>query len=691
MPSAESTSTDDGSSGLPQVRGPSTSFPLGRFTSRPAAVAWRIGIPLALIVLVLLAFMPALGAGFVGWDDDDLLITNTEYRGFTADSIGWMSTTLYAGHFQPLTWLSYALDYAIWNGHPLGYHLTNVLLHILTALSFYWTARLLLAIATNTQGGTKSKSLVLSAAFAAAVFAAHPLRVESVAWIAERRDVLGGFLYVAAVGCYLRYAGVPRGAGDLAGVSLDATSWRRPFYVAAVLLGLFSLLAKAAAITLPFVLLVLDVYPLRRLRPPGGSGRASGGRLLIEKIPFLILAAGAGAIALIAQARSEALYTLAGHDLFSRFAQATYGVVFYVWKSILPTGLGPLYNIPPREVLLGGMLWWSLLVVAALVVAAVWLRRRWPAIPAALVAYVIILTPVLGFTQSGPQLVADRYSYLACMSFAVLGGAWLIRAMDRGSWWSRLPGTQGRLLLGLVVAALIAVLEQATFRQADYWQSPRRLWFRGVQVSPNSAVAHTNYADALANEASLEAHEFAALHYQKALELDPDDPVALHHYGDILRRFGETDAAIEHYLRALQLKPNRARACYSLAELFVGADRADLAVKVLRDGARRNPKKLYLIDYLARLLASHPDEQIRNGAEALEWAEHLSRVYNDTHVPSLMTLATALAEVGRYDEAVEMTELAMALADEQQSDQYLHRLRVRLDLFREGRAYHEGP
>ena len=671
MPEGEPATTDDGTyvSALPGV-------PPQGSRVRPTSLLLRVGVPVGLVILILLAFMPALDAGFVHWDDDDLLLLNTRYRELSGESLHWMFSTSYAGHFQPLTWLSYTLDYALWDGSPFGYHLTNVLLHVLTALAFYLVVRRLLAVAPGESGIARSAPYVLSAGLAAALFAVHPLRAESVAWIAERRDVLGGFLYVAAVGCYLRYVGEPPGA---------PAARRRLFYGAAVGLAVLSLLSKATAMTLPFVLLVLDVYPLRRLAPQRAYGAVSQRLVWLEKLPFLALAVWTAARALHAQAEGGALYGLAQHDTAARLGQACFGLAFYIWKTIWPSGLGPLYEIPPREVLLGPMFWGSLAAIAVLGGVAVKARRRWPAIPAALAVYVVILAPVLGLAQAGPQLVADRYSYLPCMGFAVLGAAWLVRALRRGSWWD-FP--HRRPALGLLAAIVIVALEHATYEQADVWLSPLKLWKRGVQVSPTSPVAHINYADALFANA---APGDAAWHYEKGLELNPHDPVGLHHFADLLYQFGDTEGAIRHYLRSLQVDPNRPRACLSLARLFVDTGQPRLALRVLRDGAERNPDAIGLIDYLARVLASHPDDTVRNGEEAVAWAKHVRDARGATDVPALTTLATALAEAGRFDEAVATAERALLLAEEKTADLHANRLRKRLRMFRDDQPYHLGP
>ncbi|UCC30202.1 MAG: tetratricopeptide repeat protein [Phycisphaerales bacterium] len=643
-----------------------------------APTVWRFIVPVALAVLVAIVFVPALDATFVDWDDDDLLFYNTRYRTLSADSLRWMFTTSFAGHFQPLTWLSYSLDWVLWKHELFGYHLTSVVLHALTAVGLYFLARRLLTADSGDNSAIMSTPVVLSAGFAATLFAVHPLRAESVAWLAERRDVLGGLFYVLAVGCYLRYAGAAHGRR-----ALESVSSGRYWYVAAVASCTLSLLAKASAVTLPLVLVILDVYPLRRWGR-GRNRRSGAGRgTVIDKLPFFVLAVAAGWRAIIAQEEGGALYSFAQHHIWARLAQASYGLMFYLWKTLWPTNLGPIYEIPPRGVLFGPMLWISLVVLATIGFTAMRTRRRLPAIPAALAVYVVVLFPVLGFAQSGPQLVADRYSYLSCMGLAVLAGAGLLRLLQTEA---RRRNRNRRAILSLAAALVLAALARATYAQAGVWLSAGVLWAHGVRVSPNSAVAHTNYADALVRTDVLFTD--AARHYHRALELNPFDPVALHHLADLFRRVGEIDDAIRYYLRALQVDPNRKEACFSLARLLTGTDRPQQAVEVLRDGATRHPEALDLVDYLAQLLSTHRDENVRNGEEAVKWATHVSRAHNDANPKSLLTLATAYAEAGRFDEAADTARRALELAERNGDDRLSSELQRRLTLFHQGRPYH---
>jgi tetratricopeptide (TPR) repeat protein len=630
----------------------------------------RLALPVALVVAVLLAFMPALDAGLVDWDDDDLLFFNEQHRSFDVDSLKWMFTTSFAGHYHPLTWLTYALDWALWKLEWFGYHLTSVLLHAAAAVVFYWLSRRLLACAEGNAGASGSAPIVWSAAWAASLFALHPLRVESATWLAARSNVLSGLLYIVAVGCYIRYAMDIDRANPQQGAS------PRLFYVVSVASCLLSLLAKATAVTLPFVLLILDAYPLRRW--PRRERRTL---LVIDKLPFLGLSVLFAYRAMVARQEGGALYSLVEHDMPARLAQACYGLAFYIWKTLWPSSLGPLYQIPSREVLYGPMLWLSAAAVTTIGIAAFRYRHRLPALPTALAVYVVTLLPVLGLVQSGPQLVADRYSYVPCLALALLGGGLLLRLL-------RAPAIEGhpnrRAGLGMVCFLVVAGLSCMTFLQADYWLSARHLWARGVAVSPDSPIANTNFADVLSQ---MEFYEDAARFYERAIELDPRDAVALDHYARVLERMQRPDAAIAHYLRALRIDPNRVQACFSLGRLLAMRGRAREALVVLRDGARRHPDALGIIDLLAQILSSHPDETVRNGEEAVRWAQRLVSTDKRAHPAALMTLATAYAEAGRYDEAIATAEQGLAVARSESDAQTASQLERRLELFRQQKAY----
>jgi tetratricopeptide (TPR) repeat protein len=441
---------------------------------------------------------------------------------------GWM------GHYQPLSWISLALDALLGGPGPEGgldpapFHATNLALHALAALAVYALARRCLELCGNSGLGALGGS-----AFAALFFALHPLRVESVAWVTERRDVLSAPFFVMAVWCWLgRSRSAPASAlkaRDLAlavalagvalalflgsvdrshpgvlgwgalgagGLALAAAAWlgsvvcaaraapsgARWQLAASAALLLVSLGAKAWGIVMPAVLLVCDAWPLRR--QVGAATSARGWiALLAEKAPFAALSAVFGVLAGWAQgSQAGTLRTLADHGLGERAAQASYGLWFYPSRTLVPVDLGPIYELPRELSLSEPRFLLPALFVAALTAILVMLRKRWPAALAAWIAFAAIVSPVLGVLQSGLQLVADRYAYLSTIPLALLAGAGMAWVLARAP-HARVP----TLALGF---AWVAALAFASRAQSLHWIDSERLWTRAVAVQPASAMAH---------------------------------------------------------------------------------------------------------------------------------------------------------------------------------------------------------
>src|SRR5213594_1373042 len=371
-------------------------------------VSWLAPVLIALVTFA--AFLPTLQNQFVTWDDSKNFLENAHYRGLGWTHIRWMWTT-HLGHYIPLTWMTLGLDYLLWGMNPFGYHLTSLLLHTANAAVFFFVVRRILALALPSPS-ERGHALAVSAGVAALVFAIHPLRVESVAWVTERRDVLSGLFYLSTILMYLQAC--ERGARGRGG------------YWLSVAVFVCALLSKSMVVNLPVVLLILDVYPLRRLGGSIGWWSAPARRVYGEKIPFVLLAAAASAIAVMAQSSVHAAVSLAQLSALDRLAISAYGLGFYLWKMIVPLNLSPLYELRPPVnpgatpfILSYGVI----LAISAIVLA---LRRRVPGLLAAWVVYVVVLLPVLGIVQSGPQIAADRYTYLAGLGWAILAGAGLL-------------------------------------------------------------------------------------------------------------------------------------------------------------------------------------------------------------------------------------------------------------------------
>lgn len=497
----------------------------------------RRGTPLLFSLVVAIAtlacFLPALRNGFVDWDDTANVVRNAEYRGFGLENLRWMVTTTLGGHWHPLTWFSFALDHALWGVDPFGFHLTSVLLHAATAVAV-WHA--LLALLARLPAPPPLDAARLGALVATLLWALHPLRVESVAWVTERRDVLSGLFWVLAVLAYLRARdpGAPDGQR------------RRRVLASAGCLAL-SLLAKSWGMSFAAVLLVLDTWPLRRW----ATERA--GPVIAEKVPFLLI--GAAGIALAWRAVHPFVHDLSRHWPGERIGQAAYGLFFYLERTVWPVGLVPLVEFRGR---LDPFAWpWIgyVLGVAAVTAVLVALRRRWPAGLAAWCAYGAILAPVLGLTQAGPQLVADRYAYLSTLPLFALVAGGTARLLARP------PAAAGRLALG-AGACLTVVLAALSVRQIGVWRDTVSLWSHAVRVVPDSAPARYYLGRALetAGRGAEAEVEYRAIDDIAALR--PQDHIAASYRGLALARRGalasergDHASALEQLVLAARLAP----------------------------------------------------------------------------------------------------------------------------------------
>ncbi|MBN1514644.1 MAG: tetratricopeptide repeat protein [Phycisphaerae bacterium] len=658
----------------------------------------------ALLALTFLAFLPVLSAGFVNLLDDRYLLQNPHFRGLGGEQLRWMLTTFHGGHYQPLTWLSYALDYTVWGiGRPERFHLTNLLLHLGgTAVFFFVTRRLLRAAGTVTLAPYDT----LAAAVAAAVFAIHPLRVESVAWITERRGVLAGVLFFLSVWAYLRYTDRPAASAG--------------WIVVSVLLYVVSMLAKAAALGMPLVLLVLDVYPLRRIGGAAGWFGPAARRVWAEKSAFLLLALLFAGVAYTAQDDAGAFHSLADYGLTARIDQAVYGLTFYAIKTLHPVDLAPMIEIPQGSVSLGAGFAVRVAALALVTGGLILLRKRWPAGLAVWIVYVVLLAPVLGITQAGAQLVADRYSYLSCTGFAVLAGGALLWVTQLRAREHIAPAVARAV--GIAAGVVIASLSILTFAQAGVWQNSVTLWRQGVAISPNSLIAHVNLGDGLLKTGQ---GEEAEQHYRRALEIEPNDAKAHNglalvlmsrgdmqtarkhleqavaanpeysfawsNLGFVVAGFGEFEKAAVAYGRSLYLDPTNVDVRHQLVGILFHMGLNFEAAAVLTDGIRRVPDAMSLVATLAWLRATCPDDAVRNADQALKLAERVCETEGYQDPFSLRTLAAAHAESGRFESAVATAEKAQQMALERGLGELAALLNRELDAYRAGQPWREIP
>ena len=527
-----------------------------------------IAIALALVALAAVTFVPVVSNGFIDVYDDDKYVTENAnvQHGLDAGSLGWALTTTTASNWHPLTWVSHILDVSAFGLSPAGHHRTSVLLHALT------TALLFLALARLTGHAGRS-------AAAAALFAVHPLRLESVAWVAERKDALSGLLFVLALVVYARYVESPR-----------------PRRMALVALALaFGLLAKPMLVTVPFVLLLLDAWPLGRNRTETWK------QLVVEKAPLFVLSIASCALTVWAQ-HAHAVRSLQEFPLGVRIENAIVAYAGYLGKTIWPAKLAVLYPHPGAS-LEAWKVGVALLVVGAITSLALFFRRSKPWLVTGWLWYLGMLVPVIGLVQVGQAAMADRYTYLPSIGLAIV------------VCWA-LPERTA------VVAASVATIALAvgTWRQAPYWKDSVSLMTRAIEVTKDNGIAHANLGLALYRRGDLRGairnyqeairivpgfqtahanlgavlaeagrHDDAVAAYRRAIELDPTDPDVYNNLGSGHYRAGRLDEAIEAYRHAIQLRPDHAGAVYNLGTALAAKQDFAAAAPVLSEAVRLAP------------------------------------------------------------------------------------------------------
>lgn len=585
--------------------------------------SWYRAAPAIVAALAVITYLPALSAGFVTWDDNRNFLENTAWRGLGLTELRWMWTTAHMGHYIPLTWMSLGLDYVLWGMSPAGYHAVNVTLHAVNAALVYALAKRVFGLAgvAPLEG---PRSVVVPSVLAALVFAVHPLRVESVAWITERRDMLSLLWCLGSVLCYLRYV----------------TDERLParWYVAALGLFVAAVLSKATSVTLPAALLVLNVYPLRRIGGVAGYASPSARRVILELVPFGVLSVAAGLLSVVA------LHPPAQLNAGQKLAVSAYSLGFYLWKTVVPIGLAPLYEMPQRV-----DVWASRYVLSGMLVVAItgvaWMvRRRMPGVTAAWFAFLLVMLPMLGIVQNGPQIVADRYTYHAAPILGLLVGAA----------WARWHHTPGWVRLG-APACLLLLLGAATWHQTGYWRDSERLWGRVLSVDSTSSIAQIAMGDLLiAQGRAAEAAE----HYGRGVELDPDYAEGHNNLGVALARDGRFEDAITHY-----------RAAIAIDSMYADAyNNWGIALSRQGDNAgaiERYARAIALDPRNADALVNYGNALLRTGrpVDAIERYRAADRV-RPRHADTHLNWGVALAQLRRMSEAVEQFRLALELDPE---------------------------
>lgn len=488
-------------------------------------------IPLALVAAVLLVYYPVHRYDFVSFDDGAYVYENVHViRGLTGESVRWAFTTGYNANWHPLTWLSHMLDSEMYGMWPGGHHLTNVLLHCVnTVLLFFLLFRM--------------TGAVWRSATVAALFALHPLHVESVAWVSERKDVLSTLFGLGAMRAYLSYT--------------RSTGTRRyVFYVAVACLFAFSLMAKPMLVTLPALLLVLDYWPLGRMRDQR-AGRRTGSpfrMLLLEKVPLFALSAASSVITLLVQVGGGARPATEQFPPAACIANGFLSYVRYMGKTVLPSGLTVFYPFPakisPIAVSLAVLL---LVAITGVVIRArrghEWLVTGWG-------WYLVSLLPVIGFVQVGEQAMADRYTYVPLIGLFVLL-VWGVSAV------ARQRGIRPAIL-ALLTVAFLAESAFASRLQLSRWRTTISLFRRVVEVNPGLVRGHHKLAMEYYRTGELGK---AYQHLSQVLTYAPDSPMLHTHMGLVFRRAEQTDSAAWYFSRALKLDSGFVQAREHLEDL----------------------------------------------------------------------------------------------------------------------------
>jgi tetratricopeptide (TPR) repeat protein len=470
-----------------------------------------------IVVATVLAFAPVLTADFVAWDDNHNFTDNPHYRGLGWSQLRWMWTTTLLGHYVPLSWMTLGLDYLLWGMDGRGYHLTNLVLHAAAAIAVYAVARKLILLASPALDAGRVQ---LAATAAALLFSVHPLRVESVAWVTERRDMLSLLLMLGSLLVYLR--------------AVERKSRRA--WAGSLALFAAALLSKASVVTLPLVLLVIEWYPLGRLSRRSLLAPA-GRKVILDLAPFFALSLAAGVFSLIALKPPPQL------DLAGKAAVSAYGIRFYLTKWLFPSGLSPLHAMPrPFDPLAPAFL--VSYAFALALTAFAWIAtRRNRAIAAIVAATTAMMLPLIGVVQNGPQIVAERYTYHAAAALS------LLPALLVFAWRSRVAPA----LLG----SCIIVLGALTWRQSQFWRSSEALWGRVLAMESESPLAQIGMGNVRISQGR---YSEALDHYQRGVALDSGNAEGHNNLGSLLARTRRVAEAIPHFERATALSPGYAEA-----------------------------------------------------------------------------------------------------------------------------------
>ena len=550
------------------------------------------------MVLTTAAYWPVRHHPFINFDDPQYVAENAPVLdGLTQAGVAWAFSTGHAGNWHPLTWLSHMLDVELFGVDPGAHHTVSLVLHVLTTLVLFW----ILWRTTAAPGRS---------AFVAAIFALHPLHVESVAWIAERKDVLSALFFMLTIAAYVSYARRPSVAR----------------YAIVVICFALGLMAKPMLVTLPFVLLLLDVWPLQRTK-----------QSMFEKIPLFALAIASSIVTFLVQQQAGAVRTFDALPFTTRLANAVVAYVAYLWKAIWPTGLAPIYPYPASQ---------SILVVlgaAAFLAAITWAAWRWrrdrPYLLVGWLWYLGMLVPVIGLIQVGSQPIADRYTYLPLVGLSI-AVAW---GLPRRS-------AAGAKAGAIAAAGVVIALAIGTRWQVSHWRTSIALWEHAVDAVPGNYRAHVNLGHALESVGKIDE---AIAHDREALRIKPDYAEAHNNLGGALLERRRPAEAVIHLLKAVQLSPRYVTAHNNLGLALAATQQPDEAIAHFKQAVQLNPLFAPAHGNLGVALAQQGrfDEAVTAFREALRLQPDVVQARQNL-ARSLHERGRALAALGRHDEAL---------------------------------------
>jgi protein O-mannosyl-transferase len=592
------------------------------------------GVCFLLVVAVLLVFGQTLRYEFINYGDDRYVTKNPEVAGgLTLDGIRWAFNYSHPINLHPLTWLSHMFDCQLYGPNAGGHHLTSVLLHAAVAVLLFLILR-------------RMTAALWPSAFAAAVFAIHPLRVESVAWIGERKDVLGGLFFVLTLWAYVGYAK----KSEVRGQKPEVRPLSSGRYLLALGLFVLGLMSDPILVTLPFVLLLLDYWPLRRVSNlrflvsrsstfPDLLSTAS--RLVREKIPFFALSAALCAMA--ALGRREAFTVTAAFPLQLRIANALVSYVNYLSQMFYPAGLAVYYprpsiGWPEAEVTL------ALMILATITVVAFSLRSKQPYLLVGWLWYLGMLVPVIGIVQAGDQAYADRFTYLPQIGL-YLAVAWAAMDFADSVRFRRWVPWAGAI-------SVISVLMVCAWVQTSFWRNSELLWKHALACTSRNYVAHNNLgAVCLEQNRSAEAKQ----HFEKVIEIKPDLAEAQNYLGALLAGEGRFAEAIEHFQKVLQIDQRNGDAAYNLGNVLLAQGRSDEAIEQFQKTIAIQPRHADAHYNLGVLLGAQG-----RFAEAIEHIQKAIEI-NPAASDAEFGLARVYAAQGRLTEAIEHCDKALRI------------------------------